>query len=229
MQLRDCRAGCGALPGERVHAAAECRHGGKNHHQRHPEPRRPRAARDVAGNRDGETRFGPGCRRHRLGQVDLAGRDDRSSKPLISGAHRHGGRSGRVRTPVTAIAHHPSRSRHRHAFLAQRAQEHAATGAGCDSDRGDPRHGDHGACDRLCRDGTPLPRHPALEQRQSDDRPDHQFLFRGSTQAIAHGPVQQSARDHLAASDPDRGRQGAARGGGDTHQYTHHCGQAAQG
>ena len=63
---------------------------------------------------------------------------------------------------------HASRSRRRYAFLAPRAEKHAAPGAGRDPDRRDPRCGDDGACDRVRRNRAPLPGHAAREQRQPD-------------------------------------------------------------
>ncbi len=51
--------------------------------------------------------------------------------------------------------------------------------------------------------------------------------LRQAPEVILIGEIRDTG-DHLAAPDPDRGRQGAARGGRDTHQYTHHYGQAAQ-
>ena len=147
---------------------------------------------------------------------------------ILGRPHRHGGGSGRVRAPVAAIAHHSSRSRYRHAFLAQRAQEHLAPGTRRDPDRRDPRYRDHGARDRICRDRPPVPGNAAFEQRQPDHRPHHQFLLRGAAQAAAHGSLQQSAGDHLAAPDPHRRRQGPPRRHRDPHQYAHRGRQAAR-
>jgi energy-coupling factor transporter ATP-binding protein EcfA2 len=75
-------------------------------------------------------------------------------------------------------------------------------------DRRNSRHRDHGARDRVRRDRSPVPGHAALQQRQPDHRPHHQFLSRGAPQAAAHGSVEQPARDHLAAPGANRDGKG---------------------
>ena len=105
-----------ALPRERVHAAAERRHGDPHDRQRDSGPREARPAGHAQGDRDDQARPGARRRRHRLRQVDLARRDDRSSQPHLRRPHRHRRRSGGVRAPVAPVADHASRSGHRHAL-----------------------------------------------------------------------------------------------------------------
>ena len=136
--------------------------------------------------------------------------------------HHHRRGPGRVRAPVADVAGHAPRGRHRHPLLAPRAEEHPAPGARRDPDRRDPRRRDDGARDRLRRDRPPLPRHAARQQRQPDDRADHQLLPRGAAQAAADGPLGQPARDRLAAPGAARGRQGPLGGDRDPAQHADH-------
>ena len=83
---------------------------------RDPELREAEAARDSQGSRDDQARPGAGGRRHRLGQVDLAGGDDRPPQPHVGRPHHHGRRPGGVRAPVADVADHAPRGRRRHAL-----------------------------------------------------------------------------------------------------------------
>ena len=57
------------------------------------------AAVDPSGYRHDQARFGAGRRRHRLGQIDFVGGDDRSSQRQRSGPYHHHRRSDRVCPP----------------------------------------------------------------------------------------------------------------------------------
>ena len=97
------RARSRALPRQRVHAARLSRHGAALHHRRHAAPRGARAARGDARSDHDEARPGADDRRHRLGQVDLACRDDQLPQRELLGPHRHhrGSRSNSC-TPTSA-------------------------------------------------------------------------------------------------------------------------------
>ena len=62
-----------------------------------PEVRGPQAAAGAEGRGDDQARPGDVRRRHRLGQVDLAGGDDRLPQPEQLRPHHHHRGSGRVR------------------------------------------------------------------------------------------------------------------------------------
>jgi ABC-type multidrug transport system fused ATPase/permease subunit len=63
----------------------------------------------------------------------------------------------------------PPRGGGGHPLLAPCAEEHAAPGARCDSDRRNSRPGNHGARHCICGNGSPVPGHPACKQRQPGD------------------------------------------------------------
>ena len=151
-------------------------------------------AGSAEGRHHDQARAGAGGRRHRLGQVDHAGGDDRLPQRQFGGPHHHRRRPGRIRPQEQELPDHAPRSRRRHAFVAQRAEEHAAPGAGRDPDRRDPRHRNDGARDRVRRNRPPVPGHAAREQRQPDDGPHHQLLPGRAAQPAADGPVVEPAR-----------------------------------
>ena len=165
------------------------------------------AARSPEGRDHDQARAGAGRRRDRLGQVDVAGGDDRSPQPHVGRPHHHGRGPGRIRAHVAEVADHAPRGRRRHPLVAARAEEHAAPGARRDPDRRDPRRRDDGARDRVRRDRSPVPRHLARQQLEPDDRADHQLLPGRAAHAAADGPVGEPARDRLAAPGAARGRQ----------------------
>ena len=59
----------------------------------------------------------------------------------------------------------------------------------------------------------------ARQQRQPDDRADHQLLLGRPEEAAADGPLGQPARDRLAAAGPARGRPGPLGGDRDPAQH----------
>ncbi len=59
---------------------------------------------------------------------------------------------------------------------------------------------------RLRRDWPPLPLHPALQQRQSGPRPDHQLLSRHRPAAALHGPLTQPQGGDLTTPGAQRQR-----------------------
>ena len=146
-----------AVPRQRVHAAGPRRHGAAHDRGGDPQLREAAPARSAERSRDEQARPGAGRRRHRFGQVDVAGGDDRPSQPHLRRPHHHRRRPGRVRAHLAEVADHAPRSRRRHAVVASRAEEHAAPGAGRDPGRRDPRCGNHGARDRVRRDRPPVP------------------------------------------------------------------------
>ena len=85
--------GCRPLPHQRVQAARRSGHGDPRHQERDPDGRAAAAARPVQGNHHGAARAGAGGRRDRLGQVDDAGGDDRSSQLEYVGPHPHRSRT----------------------------------------------------------------------------------------------------------------------------------------
>ena len=78
--------------------------------------------------------------------------------------------------PAQGLRHHPPRGRRGYRFLARRAQEHPAPGAGRDPHRRDPRPRDHGVRHPVRRDRPPGARDAARQQRQPGARPHRQLL-----------------------------------------------------
>ncbi len=99
VQLRDHDPGRLALSRQRLRAAAMRRHGDPDDRDRDPELREAQAARRPEGRHHEQARAGARRRRDRLGQVDVARRDDRSPQPHLGRPHHHGRGPGRVRPP----------------------------------------------------------------------------------------------------------------------------------
>ena len=131
-----------------------------------PELRGPEAAARAEGRGHDQARPGALRRRHRLGQVDLAGGDDRLPQRELARPHHHHRGPGRVRPPAQELPDHAARGRRRYRFLAVGAQEHPAPGARRDPDRRDPRHGGDGARGGVRRNRPPGARHAARQQLQ---------------------------------------------------------------
>jgi len=72
----------------------------------------------------------------------------------------------------------------------------------------DPR--DHGACDRLRRNGPPVHGDAARQQRQPGARPGDQLLPGGAPRPAADGPVAEPEVLHLAAPGPKQDGKGRA-------------------
>ena len=168
----------------------------------HPELRRPQAAAGAEGRGDDQARPGALRRRHRLGQVDLARRDDRLPQRELARPHHHHRGPGRVRAPAQELPDHAARGRRRHRVVGGGAEEHPAPGARRDPDRRDPRPRGDGARGGLRRDRPPGPGHAARQQLQPGDGPHHQLLPGGAPPAAADGPVAQPEGGDLAAPDP---------------------------
>ena len=148
--------------------------------------------------------------RHRIGQIHLAGGHGRLPQREDPRPHRHHRGPGGVRARAQGLRGHAPRSRRRLRELASRAQEHAASGARCDSHRRNPRPRDDGIRHSVRRDRALGARHPARQQLQPGARPHHQFLSRGAARAAAHGSVAQHPRADIAALDSARSRHRAA-------------------
>ena len=125
--------------------------------------------------------------------TSLAAMIDHRNCDLI-GPYHHDRGSGRVRAPVEEFAGDAPGGRRRHAFVAWRAEEHAAPGARRHSHRRNSRCRDDGARDHLRRNRASVPRHAAREQRQPDARPHRQLLPGGAPQPAADGPVGKPAQ-----------------------------------
>ena len=104
VQLRDRAAGHRAIPRQRLHSAGLHRRGAAHHQRQDPDARRTRTAARSQGRRALEARLRDSGRRHRLGQIDLAGGDDRLSQRKDARPHRHDRGSGRVRASRTRDA-----------------------------------------------------------------------------------------------------------------------------
>ena len=120
LQFRRQPARRGALSRQRVPTAAAGRDGDPDDSRGDSEFPGAGAARDSQGHRHDQARARPPGRRHRFGQVHVAGRHDRSSQSRILRPHHHGGGSGGIRASVAEVARHPPGGGHRHAFLASR-------------------------------------------------------------------------------------------------------------
>ena len=96
------------LPRQRLRAAGPRRHGAADHHHHDPEVRRPEPAAGAEGRRDDQARPGDLGRRHRLGQIDLAGGDDRLPQREQLRPHHHHRGPGRVRAPAQELHRSPS-------------------------------------------------------------------------------------------------------------------------
>jgi len=229
MQLRDRPPGHRALPGERLRAAG----GGRLRHpadqRQDPDLRGARPAPDPQGGGLEQARPGDRRRRHRFGQIHHARHHGRVPQRQDARAYRHHRGPGRIRAHPQGLRDHAPRGRRRHRLLALRAQEHPASGARCDPDRGDPRPRDHGVRHPVLRDRAPGAGHAARQQRQSGARPRRQLLPRRAPRPAAHGPVAEHPRAGVAAADPARVGRRAHRGDGDHAQLAAHPGPDLQG
>ena len=177
-----------------------------------PDVRRARAPdEDLRGDLQPPARARPRDGRHRLGQVDDAGRDDRLRQRAQRAAHRHGRGPDRVPPPQQVVPRQPARDRRRHADLQARAPQRPAPGPRRRARGRDARHRDHrgGADDR--RDRPPDLRHPAHERLRPDDQPHRRRLPRAPAAAGAHAALLLAPGRALPAAPAARRRARAAR------------------
>ena len=194
MQFRDRAAGHRPLPRQRLRAAGA---GGLRHppdQPHHSELRRARPAAHPEGGGAVQARPGDHRRWHRFGQVHHARRHGGLSQREDPRPHRHDRRSGRVRAPAQGLRDHAPRGGRRYRFLAQRAEEHAAPGAGRHPDRRNPRPRDDGIRHPVRRDRPPGAGHAARQQLQPGAGPHHQLLPRRAARAAADGSFAEHPR-----------------------------------
>ena len=121
MQFRDRAARHRALPRQRLRAAGLHRRGAAHDQRQDSDARRTRTAADAEGRGALQARLRDPGRRHRFGQIDLAGRDGRLSQRKDPRTHRDDRGSGRIRACAQGLRRDPSRGRRRLRELASRA------------------------------------------------------------------------------------------------------------
>ncbi|CEE79940.1 exported hypothetical protein [Xanthomonas citri pv. citri] len=199
-------AGRRPLPRERIQAARRGGHGDSRHSQPDSQHRRAQPAAGAQGRHHDPARAGAGGGFDRLGQVDLAGVDDRPPQQHHHRAHPHHRGPDRISAQTQDVDREPARGGPGHPRLPERAEERHARGAGRDSDRRDPGRRNHGGGDRLRRNRPPVPGHAALQQCRPDHRAHPQFLPGKRAQERVDEPGAEPARGHFPAFGQGRGR-----------------------
>ena len=192
-----------ALPRQRLLPARRDRRGLPSDPVRADLDRRARAARGGARVHAPPARLRARHRSDRLGQVDLAGGDDRRDQPHARGAHHDDRGPDRVPARAQEVPRQPARARLRRAELRRRAEGRPAPGPRRDPRRRDARPGDDLHRADRGRDRPPRVRHASHPGRGADDRPRDRRVPLPPAGPGAGAAVGRAAGDHDPAAAAD--------------------------